>query len=763
MRLPFSITCCLGFIFASNASLALGTCPAATTWLRQEPSVKPTIEEFTGADLIAAARAGEVERVQAILESGIDVNSKTEYGATALFFAADRGNKKLVQLLLDAGAEANLSDTFYKSTPVNWAAQKGFDEVVVMLLKSGADGADNMLLNAFSSENEKLAKLLVEAELVEEETLVKALAIAKKKESAELIALLANKSLPEPAPKYQPTSDELKLLVGKYKSEQATATIKLVENKLSVDFGQGSSMPLDPVKQNEFSVGPGSLIVKLDGDQIGGVTVNFGNDDLFLKRLAEGDTSTGADTGAEAKAAEMKQPKSEPESETFAPSSPESLAADLKVSSKNWPSFRGNGARGIGEGQTPPVSWNVEKSENLLWKTEIPGLGLSCPVIWDDRMFVTTAVSEDDKAGVKIGLYGSVDSVEDDSVYEFRVYCLNKRSGEVLWERTAHKSKPAVKRHAKSSHANPTVATDGKNVVAFFGSEGLYCFDVDGNLKWQQDFGLLDSGWFYDPDYQWGFGSSPVIYQNLVFLQCDIQNGSFVTALDLNTGAEVWRTERAEIPSWSSPTVHEFNGKAMLITHGTKAARGYDALTGEQLWELPGHSEIVVPTPFVAHDMIYVASGYRPIQPIYAIKPSATGSIKPEAGASTNEHVAWSIQRGGPYMPTPIVYGDYLYCCQNSGIVSCIDARTGKQAYRKRLKSKSGGTMSFVASPLAGDGHLFLTAEDGQTYVLKAGPEFEQVAENSIGEYTLATPAISEGVIFFRTQNSIIAVGEQRE
>ncbi len=704
--------------------------------------------------LFEAVRNSEIDLVKKLLKAGVNVDAKTEYGSTALFFACDRGNKEMVELLLKAGAKPNIKDTFYKATPVTWASQNSHNEIVVMLLKAGGDGADAFLTSAFSNNSVDFAKQLIEAEVASEAALIKAKSIATRKESKELLALLKDMDIPDPEEAYVPPKKELEILTGEYQADNFNANVKLDGKELKINFAQGGDMTLEPVKQYEFAAGNGKFTFEVKDNKPVKLTMNFGAGDSVLTPAKKGAATTP-------KKEKPPEPKTESTDSTFEPSSAESLAADLAASSSNWPSFRGSGARGVAEGQNPPLAWNIQDNKNILWKKPIPGLGLSCPVIWDDRLFITTAVSEDTDAELKIGQYGSVESVEDDSEYEFQVICLNKNNGEIEWQTTAHTGKPAVKRHAKSSHANPTVATNGKFVVAFFGSEGIYCYNMTGELQWKKDLGLLDSGWFYDPGYQWGFGSSPIIHNNHVIIQCDIQKNSFLAAYDLTSGDEVWKTSRKEIPSWSSPTIHKFGDTTMVLTHGTKAARGYDADTGQLLWNLPGHSEIVVPTPFVAHDMIYVASGYRPIQPIYAIKPTARGDIKPQGDATTNEHIAWSVQRGGPYMPSPVVYGDYLYCCSNGGIVTCYRATTGQQVYKKRLKSKERGTMSFVSSPLAGDGHLYMTAEDGRTYVVKAGPEFKQVNENQIGENTLATPAISDGAMFFRTQNSVIAVGSQ--
>jgi outer membrane protein assembly factor BamB len=324
-----------------------------------------------------------------------------------------------------------------------------------------------------------------------------------------------------------------------------------------------------------------------------------------------------------------------------------------------------------------------------------------------------------------------------------------------------------VKRHSKSSHANPSIATDGKHVVAFFGSEGLYCYDMEGNQKWKLDLGLLDSGWFFNAAYQWGFGSSPIIFEDKVIVQCDIQKDSFIAAFRLSDGTEVWRTKRDEIPTWPTPNVHRFGDMPMLITHGTRAARGYDARDGALLWSLKGHSEIVVPTPFVAHDLIFVASGYSPVQPIVAIKPTMRGEIdlpgvQKDDGTTTpeaNEQLAWSLNRGGPYMPTPIAYGDFLYCCSNTGILACYRATTGEEVYKERVKV--GGAASFTASPIAADGHLYLTAEDGRVAVVRAGEKYKLVSVNPCGTNVLSTPAISAGTFFARTLTEIVAFGEK--
>ena len=428
------------------------------------------------------------------------------------------------------------------------------------------------------------------------------------------------------------------------------------------------------------------------------------------------------------------------------------------VHAQNWPQFRGAGAQGIAEGKVAPTAWDATKMTGVRWKTPIPGLAHSSPVVWGERVFLTTAVSSEAKPASRYGLYGEVDPVKDEPKHTWHVMALDKQTGKVIWDRIAYEGVPRTKRHPKSTHASSTPATDGKHVVALFGSQGfLICYDMNGKLLWKQDIGVLDSGWFYDADYQWGHASSPIIYRNFVIVQADIQKDSFIAAYDITSGKQVWRTSRDEIPSWSTPTVYEGNGRAELVANGGKFVRGYDPQTGKELWRIGPNSEIVTPTPFAAHDLIFVANGYRPIQPIYAIRPGASGDISLKDGKDSNEFVAWSKQRGGPYMPTPIVYGDYFYTCSNQGVLAAYNAKTGERAYQERLGGKGG---AFTSSPVAADGKIYLSSEDGDVFVVKAGAKYELLATNPVGEVMMATPAISDGLVIVRGINHLFAFGD---
>jgi outer membrane protein assembly factor BamB len=432
-------------------------------------------------------------------------------------------------------------------------------------------------------------------------------------------------------------------------------------------------------------------------------------------------------------------------------------AAGAGLSAQNWPSFRGPAASGVADGKEPTaVKWNAATGENILWKTPLPGVAVSSPIVWGDRVFVSTAVSSDPASGIRTGLYGDVEPAKDVSKHSWKLVALDRRTGKVLWERVAHEGVPKTKRHPKSSQATATPVTDGRHVIVSFGSEGLYAYDVDGKLLWTRDLGVLNAGWFYDPDYEWGVGSSPIIWKNLVIVQCDIQKNSFIAAFDVATGQPAWRTPREEIPSWSTPAIFEHNGRTELVTQATTFIRGYNPENGKELWRLGGNSEITIPTPIVGPGVIIVTNGYRGVQPIFAIKPGASGDITLKGDATTSEFIAWSTNRGGPYIPTPVIYGDLLYVLAINGVLAAYDVKTGQRVYQERV----AGGGSFSASPVAADGKLYLTSEDGDIFVVKAGPKYDLLATNPMGQIIMATPAIANGVIFVRGLKDVFAVGQ---
>jgi outer membrane protein assembly factor BamB len=424
----------------------------------------------------------------------------------------------------------------------------------------------------------------------------------------------------------------------------------------------------------------------------------------------------------------------------------------------SWPSFRGQQASGIAEKQNLPDRWDGKTGENILWRTPIPGLAHSSPVVWGNRIFVTSASSSDPKATFRPGLYGDGDASTDRSQHRWIIYALDKRTGKVLWERVAHQGVPAEKRHIKSTYANSTPATDGRLVVAWFGSQGVFAYDVSGRFLWKVELGRLDLGAYDIPTYEWGPASSPIIWNNLVILQCDTQGDSFLLALDADTGKTVWKTEREELPSWGTPTVAMTSVGPILVANASNYIRGYDPRTGKELWRLGGSSKITAPTPVFSDDMFAVVSGRAPERPIFVVKAGARGELTLPEGKSNSEAIAWSLTGRGSYMPTPLIYNGMLYVLGNNGLFDAYNLRTGEEVYRQRLPVVGSG---FSASPVASDGKIYLSNEDGEMLVVAAGQKFAHIATNSIGEMLMATPALSEGVMYVRSSASLFAVGRK--
>ncbi len=424
---------------------------------------------------------------------------------------------------------------------------------------------------------------------------------------------------------------------------------------------------------------------------------------------------------------------------------------------QQWPTFRGPFAKGYIEGAKTVSKWDVETDENILWQTKIPGLGHSCPVIWDNKMFITTAISGSGTDELKVGLYGDIDAVEDESEHEFKLFCLDKNSGDILWEKLVYKGVPAVKRHTKASHADCTPATDGKHLVVFFGSQGLFCFDLEGKELWKKDFGKMNAGPYSSPDFEWGFSSSPIIHNGKVIIQCDFIGDGFIASLDVKTGDEVWRSPRDEVSTWCSPTIYENKGQTQIAVNGWKHMGGYNFNTGEEIWKMSGGGDAPTPTPVIANDLIFINNAHGRYAPIYAVKKNAKGDITLGEKETSNEHIVWSVKRGGAYMQTPLIYGDYLYNLRGNGSLSVFKATSGELMYKESFGSVGG----FTASGIAANNLVYFSSERGDVFVVKAGPEYELVSQNSMNDILMASPAISGDVLYFRAQKSVIAVGNK--
>ena len=435
----------------------------------------------------------------------------------------------------------------------------------------------------------------------------------------------------------------------------------------------------------------------------------------------------------------------------------------------HWPQFRGAEAAGVadpsptpsaggGGARTPelPDTWNPSTGENILWRTPIPGLAHSSPVVWGDTIFVTSAISGRKDATFKPGLYGDGDASEDRSDHRWMLYAIDKRSGKIRWERAAAQGAPKNKRHIKSTYASSSPATDGRIVVAWFGSHGIHAYDMNGAARWSVDLGRVDMGAYDIPAYEWGPASSPIIWNDLVIVQCDTQADSFLLALNAATGETVWKTDRQELPSWGTPTIVSTPAGPELVTNASNFVRAYDPRTGRELWRLGGSSKITAPTPIYAEGLHIVASGRAPERPVFAVKPGARGDLTLAKNETANASVVWSKTGRGSYMPTPLAYRGLLYVLANNGVLDAYQIGTGKEIYRQRLPLVGSG---FSASPVAANGRIYLSNEDGEMLVIEAGEVFKHLATSSMGETVMATPAISDGVMYVRGAATLFAIG----
>ena len=416
----------------------------------------------------------------------------------------------------------------------------------------------------------------------------------------------------------------------------------------------------------------------------------------------------------------------------------------------NWPQWRGPDGSGISNEKNLPAEWSPTK--NIKWKTPIDGRSHSSPIVWGNRVFITTAVQGEVVQGakaVKHVVEGDKEFLHPDSVgadhkHAFKVLCLDRDSGKIVWQATAWEGTPYDNRHRKSSYAASTPATDGKLVYAFFGTEGLYAYDFKGNLAWKAQLGNLGT-------VGMGTGTSPILSENLVIVQCDEENGasSFIVALDKKTGKEVWRTPRKVQVSWSTPLLVRTSARAELITSGTEFIVAYDPATGKELWRHKGVESNAIPSPVANSDMVFLVAGF-PAKIALAIRLGQSGDL------TGTPNVPWKYEKGTAYVPSPILYGDYLYLTTDRGILTCIDARTGEVKYE-------GGRIpipaTFTASPVAFEGKILMTSEDGDTFIVKAGPKHEILGTNSVGEPVYASPAIADGRIFIRGEKNLYCIG----
>jgi outer membrane protein assembly factor BamB len=739
------------FLMAASLGFAAQATPAQAAAGQQTVPRTSAAQAALNEELWNAARAGDVAAVTRALERGAEINSGNRYKATALFFAADKGHLEVVKLLLDKGADINATDTFYKMRAIDMAMSNDHEAVALALIERGSKGAAGMLQEGVRAGNMKLVQAaLASADLGADDARA-ALAAARRGKSAEITAAIEKKvaSLPADATAVTVDAATLQSYAGSYRNESsgATFTVALKGGELFITPPGGQPLPMIATATTAFKLpdapgvavafaGRGGLIERMTVTQGGGASQSY---ERAAATPAPGTPAPGT-----------------PAPGTPAPGTPAApLAPSPRTAPKPWPSFRGNNASGNGDGQGAATEWDAPSGKNIKWKTPIPGFTTASPIVWGNSVFVVSALSSAGDKTFRTGLYGDVKPVEDLSEHTWKIYALDKATGRILWERTAYTGVPKVKRHTKSTQANSTPVTDGTHVVALFGSVGvLAAWDMSGKQLWKTDIGVLDSGWFFDPTYQWGHSSSPIIHDGKVIVQADVQKGSFIAAFDVKTGKQLWRTERDEISSWGTPAIFTGPAGAQIVTNAP-TIRGYDPATGKELWKLGPNSEVTVGSPVVGDGLIYITGGYPPVRPIYAVKPGASGDITMPKDKTSTEAVAWS-NTNGTYIPTPLYYDGILYTCNNDGVLTAYDAKTGERLYRARV----GGGGSFAASPVAADGKLYFANEDGDVIVARAGRTYQELAKNSMKEVIMSTPAISDGFVIVRTLNHVYGIGQ---
>ncbi len=713
MRLATICTCAL-FILGS-----IGRIDAATD---------EQLEQF-----FAATRAGDVDRVKSLLEAGVPVDATDKYGATALVMAAGGGRTEVVALLLERGADPNHRESFYGADPMGMAIFQDHPEIALLLVKSGADDRASAFGFGVQKDNEELARAAVESGPFYQSKL-KQMHLTMMTVPEKYRQMLEQATArPDPAPPAY-SAAELEPFVGKF--EGWDTGLELVVQRrgdlLTMSVDGGAPMEVAVSGDKAFRSADGSLEVSFSGraGEIEGVVVRkSGSQPTYARRSVAEPLGAGAYTSEQGE-------------------------WEVDKSTVNWPAFRGENASGIGDGVDTLTEWNLETGDGVKWTAELPGLGNSSPIVWGDAVIVTTAVAEGIEQKIKTGLTGAGDGIPEEVPHSWRVMAFEKKSGKTLWDTEIARAVPETRRHFKATQANSTAATDGEHVVAIFPTAGIACLDMEGKILWKKDLGGLNAGAFTDPGIQWGFASSPIIHGSKVVQQVDIHDGAYLAAWDLETGEKVWKVERDVAPSWSTPAILETDAGEELVVNGS-TIHGYDPETGEELWSLRPNSELVIAAPVVGKDVVYVSAGYPPVKPIYAVPAGTRGELEVDPRGN-DERLAWSHGIGGAYMPTPLLYRGIYYIVHHNGRLVAYDAKSGDAIYKSRFSR--GGV--FTGSPVAVNGKLYLPTEEGYLYVLEAGPEYNEITVHEFGEPLMATPAVSEGVLFFRTPSKLIAIGK---
>jgi outer membrane protein assembly factor BamB len=433
-----------------------------------------------------------------------------------------------------------------------------------------------------------------------------------------------------------------------------------------------------------------------------------------------------------------------------------SLAA-VPITAENWPRFRGLQAGLAADHPSLPVTWS--RTQNVVWKLDVPGRSWSSPVVWDDHVFVTTVVNVRDpvQALKPVPDYrgrswnGPLDETSiatTTDTHRWMLYAVDFKTGRIRWERVLHEAVPSQPVHQKNTYFSETPVTDGERVYVYAGSIGLFAFDMSGRPVWSKPMPAAKTR------MGWGSASSPVLHDGRLYVVNDNEERSYLAAYDAPSGREVWRVDRDERTNYSTPLIWENELRTEIVTTGTGRVRSYD-LDGRPLWDIMRMSVLTVPSPLARHGLLFVSAGYiqDPHKPVYAVRPGGAGNISLKAGETHNQFIAWSSTQISSYQPSPIVVGDYYYTLLDRGFLTCHDARTGKEIYgRQRISAESSG---FSASPWSYNDRIFALSEDGDTFVIQAGPEFKLLGKNPLDEMSMATPAVANGSLILRTARTL--------
>jgi len=714
--------------------LAASSCAPPT----REDAAEGKVTSAQAAALHEAARAGDVDEARRLIEQvGTPVDAGDRYGSTALLIAADRGHVDLARYLLEAGADVNRRESFFNTSAFDYAVWRERFEVLPVLLAAGADQREDAIDLALRLERPELVRAAVEAGPIYETTLAR---LQERDDLPPPVRELLEhaRTRPEPAPPVY-DAEQLAQFEGSFETWDADsgrntlARVEATAAGLRLVLDDGSAVELAASGDREFRSADGAIEASFWG-RLGTV------ESLTVQRADEPPMR-------------MRHSIAEPVgAEGFAYGAADALD-DGGPADGHWPQFRGRRAAGVGDGSGYAAEWDVERGTAIRFSVEIPGLGNSSPIVWGDRILVTTAVAEGIEQDVRTGLTGAGDPVDEQVDHSWRVMAFDRHSGEALWDTEVGRAVPLTRRHFKASQASSTPVTDGTHVVAVFPTVGIACLDLDGRLLWKHELGGLNSSSPNDPGIEWGYASSPVIHDGSVIALVDTYDDPYIAAWDLDSGELRWKTERDGPPSWSTPTVSRGESGDELVVNGA-TIRGYDPDSGAELWSLAPNSELVIATPVVGDGTVYVTAGYAPVKPIYAVRLGLRGRFEVEPG-EVHAELAWSHARGGAYMPTPLLYRGLLYFVHHNGRLVAYDAASGNAIYKTRFSA--GGT--FTASPVAADGKLYIGTEEGQVYVVAAGPEYRELAVNEMGAPLMATPALSGGTIYLRTTRRLVAVG----